>query len=599
MMNCHRVASVSNRFPVKSRTGRLSFVLLLMLSLVIGERSTRAEQYAFIVGIGGYDEKQLKPLGEYPRNDAIEFRDVLIESGFKKENVVLMVDDLAALPKGNVAGRYLPEGAKIRKELALLLPGLERGDSLIIALAGHGVQFKGDGEPYFCPLDAKLDDKSSLISLTWLYDQLKYDADTDTGCKPRQKLLLIDACRNDPASKLFRDASDGPGLASVTLPQMAPLPEGVVALFSCAEGQQALQHDPLKHGVFFYHVLEGWKGKADGDKDDKVTLDEVIAYTKSQTQTYARLKLAAPQTPRQKGYFDGIWELRSLADKTLLTNTLGMKLKLIPAGEFQMGSPVDEKDRDDDEGANGPHTVRITQPFFMGVHEVTKGQFAEFVRDQNYKTEAEQGGKGGYGINDEGEYSRKPEYTWRNPGFPQTDEHPVVNVSWNDAVAFCKWLSRQEGKTYRLPTEAEWEYACRAGTTTAYQHGNDPEGLARVGNVADGTAKAKFSSWPTISARDGYVFTSPVGKFRENDFGLFDLHGNVLEWCSDWYESEYYASSPGSDPKGPSGGSDRVSRGGSWVNSAGSCRSALRYGSDPSLRSFFLGFRLVLSPSGQ
>jgi len=571
----------------------------MLLSLLIGVQSTRAEQYAFIVGIGGYDEKQLDPLGEFPRNDAIEFRDVLIESGFKKENVVLMVDDLAALPKGNVAGRYLPEGAKIRKELGLLLPALERDDSLIIALAGHGVQFKGDNEPYFCPLDAKLDDKSSLISLTWLYDQLKYDANTNTGCKPRQKLLLIDACRNDPASKLFRDASGGPGLASVTLPQMAPLPEGVVALFSCAEGQQALQHPPLKHGIFFYHVLEGWKGQADGDKDDKVTLDEVIAYTKSQTQTYARLKLAAPQTPRQKGYFDGIWELRSLADKTLLTNTLGMKLKLIPAGVFQMGSPKDEKDRDDDEGEKGPHTVRITKPFFMGVHEVTKGQFAQFVKDQNFQTEAERDGKGGFGLDSERSFAQKPEYTWRNLGFIQSDDHPVVNVSWNDAVAFCEWLSRQEGKTYRLPTEAEWEYACRGGTTTTYQHGNDPEGLAEVGNVGDGTLKAKSPNSTTITARDGFIYTAPIGKFRANAFGLYDLHGNVFEWCSDWYDGKYYGVSPGSDPQGPSGGSYRVNRGGCWLGTAGYCRSAYRGRGGPSFRSIVLGFRLVLSPSGQ
>ena len=106
-------------------------------------------------------------------------------------------------------------------------------------------------------------------------------------------------------------------------------------------------------------------------------------------------------------------------------------------------------------------------------------------------------------------------YSWRNAGFEQTDEHPVVNVSWNDAVAFCKWLSRKEGKTYRLPTEAEWEYACRAGTTTRYYSGDDPETLAKVGNVADATSKAKFPDWKyTIKASDGYVFTSPVGSVQ-------------------------------------------------------------------------------------
>ena len=199
---------------------------LCLLCLTLATSVVRAENYAVIIGIGGYDEKQLKPLGEYPRNDAIEFRDLLVQSGFKTENIILMVDDLAALPKTTPAGRYLPEAAKIRKELELLLPALERDDTLIIALAGHGVQYKGEKEPFFCPLDAQLDDKTTLISLDWLYEQLKYDEEKDTGCKPRQKLLLVDACRNDPESVIRRTGGSGPGLASVTLPQLAPLPEG-------------------------------------------------------------------------------------------------------------------------------------------------------------------------------------------------------------------------------------------------------------------------------------------------------------------------------------------------------------------------------------
>jgi sulfatase modifying factor 1 len=126
----------------------------------------------------------------------------------------------------------------------------------------------------------------------------------------------------------------------------------------------------------------------------------------------------------------------------------------------------------------------------------------------------------------------------------------VVNVSWNDAVAFAKWLSQKEGKTYRLPTEAEWEYACRAGTTTRYFCGDDAEGLAEVGNVADGTAKAKHPDWTTIAAQDGFVYTSPVGHYRPNAWGLYDMHGNVLEWCWDCYGSDFYEGSRVDDPAG-------------------------------------------------
>ena len=117
----------------------------------------------------------------------------------------------------------------------------------------------------------------------------------------------------------------------------------------------------------------------------------------------------------------------------------------------------------------------------------------------------------------------------------------MVNVSWNDAAAFAEWLGKNEGKTYRLPTEAEWEYACRAGTTTRYSCGDDPEGLAEVGNVADATAREKHPDRKdTIAARDGFAYTAPIGRYRPNAFGLHDMHGNVWEWCWDAYDKDHY-----------------------------------------------------------
>ena len=177
------------------------------------------------------------------------------------------------------------------------------------------------------------------------------------------------------------------------------------------------------------------------------------------------------------------------------------------------------------------------------------------------------------------QFEQDPKYTWQNAGFEQTDEHPVVNVSWNDAVAFIAWLSRKEGKTYRLPTEAEWEYACRAGTTTRYVFGDDPEGLAAFGNIADGTAKEKYPEWTSaIAARDGYVYTAPVGRYRPNAWGLFDMHGNVWEWCSDGYDADYYKESPVDDPPGVSQAASRVIRGGGWGCYPRYARSAYRSG---------------------
>ena len=174
-----------------------------------------------------------------------------------------------------------------------------------------------------------------------------------------------------------------------------------------------------------------------------------------------------------------------------------------------------------------------------------------------------------------------------------------MNVSWNDATAFCKWLSLKEGTTYRLPTEAEWEYACRAGTTTRYFSGDDPETLAKVGNVADATLKAKMADWQfTIKASDGYVFTAPVGRFTPNSFGIYDMHGNAWQWCADRYGKKYYTVSPRNDPRGPdSGDSDtgdsRVLRGGAWNYWVVGTRSAKRDWNSEDYRSFITGFRVA------
>jgi formylglycine-generating enzyme required for sulfatase activity len=294
-----------------------------------------------------------------------------------------------------------------------------------------------------------------------------------------------------------------------------------------------------------------------------------------------------------------------------ITNSIGMKLTLIPSGEFMMGSgesaeataeffkknySMDRLTADAFKDERPQHRVRVTKSFYMGTYHVTRGQFQQFVADRRYMTDAEnKNNPGAFGWNPDTKKSEFNEkYSWRNAGFEQTDEHPVVNVSWNDAVEYCKWLSKKEGKTYRLPTEAEWEFACRAGTTTRYYSGDDPEMLAQVGNVADATARATFPVWEwTIKASDGYVFTSPVGKFKPNGYGLYDMHGNAWQWCADWHGADYYAKSPVDDPSGADSGSDRVLRGGSWNGRPFNSQSAERLGFPPDVRDYSIGFRVA------
>ena len=252
-----------------------------------------------------------------------------------------------------------------------------------------------------------------------------------------------------------------------------------------------------------------------------------------------------------------------------------MKLALIPPGSFQMGSPEGEKDHRRDEKR---HPVEITRPFYLGFYEVTRGQFAAFVDAEHYQTDAETDGQGGCGYNAATRaLDQTPTYSWRNVGFGQTDDDPVVNVTWHDATTFSRWVSKKAETRCELPTEAEWEYACRAGTRTRFWCGGTDEDLKGNANLADASLLENVprATW-AVPWDNGYPFTSPVGTFKANAWGLYDTHGNVWEWCSDYYDADYYAKSPMSDPVNLGQSATRVQRGGSWHDAPWLCRSALR-----------------------
>ena len=261
-------------------------------------------------------------------------------------------------------------------------------------------------------------------------------------------------------------------------------------------------------------------------------------------------------------------------------NSQGMEFVLIDPNEFQMGSPSEEPDRQDDELQ---HPVQLTHRLLFGRHEVTVGQFAKFIADNpTYKTTAEQ--------------ASPPGTTWRTAFTTQHDDFPVVNVSWHDAVAFCEWLSRTERLSYRLPTEAEWECACRAGSVTRYFWGNDEQSLGIFANVLDQSLQSLLKD-PQQAAPwdDGFPNTSPVGKFQANGFGIFDLNGNAWEWCSDRYAPDF----PKQliiDPTGPEAGELHVVRGGSWLSLSRDARSATRDARPTMTYQNNIGFRVVRVP---
>ena len=241
----------------------------------------------------------------------------------------------------------------------------------------------------------------------------------------------------------------------------------------------------------------------------------------------------------------------------------------IPGGTFRMGDMSGEG-WDDEKPV---HSVTVPA-FSMGKYEVTVGQFRRFVEATGYRTDAERNADGNEGCviytGDGWEWTSGR--SWRNPGFSVGDDHPAVCVSWNDAEAFVEWLGAQTGQAFRLPTEAEWEYAARAGSTTKYHFGNSESQLCRYGNHADSSTDF---SWRNESCSDGVgKRTATVGRYQPNSYGLYDVHGNVWEWVADCY-NDSYAGAP-SDGRAWTLGdcSRRVIRGGSWYNDPRYLRSA-------------------------
>ncbi len=266
----------------------------------------------------------------------------------------------------------------------------------------------------------------------------------------------------------------------------------------------------------------------------------------------------------------------------------------IPSGKFRMGSPETEEGRASDEGPQ--HEVAISRPFALSRHEITVGKFRQFVEDVGYRTTAEQSGKGCYVWNaDKKEFEQLPERNWKNPGFKQNDSHPAVCVSWDDVQAYISWLSDRSGKRYRLPTEAEWEYAVRAGTTTArfFPHGQQCQYANGLGQEVKAIAGSHLV---LAECTDDYVYTAPVGRFKSNQYGLSDMLGNVNEWTQDCGHDNYN-NAPGDGSvwldKGGGDCSRRVVRGGSWFDVPQVLRSADRNRDVTYSVNSLLGFRVA------
>lgn len=523
-----------------------AFTLLLAFPGLV----TAGENYAFLVAVSDYDRTELKPL-KFTRADLLAFRQTLVDSGFKPANIVHLHDDTAKLS----GARFLSAAQNIREELSLLLGTLDKDDTLIVAFAGHGIQFKGEPESYFCPRDTRLAKRDTLISFADVLAQMD-------RCAAARKLLLVDACRNDPQTALARSRAEV-DLESVTRPQEVDVPKSLLALFSCGPGQQSFEDPELGHGIFFHHVLKGWKGAADGNKDNRLEFDELQSYVRAETKKYARVALKSLQTPQLKGAISDEWTLTTLkpsSAKSLTSKSSGMRFVLIPAGKYVRGSPNSDPDSCAEEKPQ--HVVRISRDFYLGQHEVTQGEWRTVMGTE----------------------------PWKGEKFVvEGKDYPATFVNWDDTQEFCRRLGQKDGRAYRLPTEAEWEYAARAGTSTRFSFGDDARKLGDYGWFG-----ALFNNGGNAQNEP---FAHAVGLKRPNDFQLFDMHGNAYEWVQDGFDPAEYARYAGQeveDPfKRPTSTGLRVMRSGAWFDHLRGCRSAYRGKDQRNHVSNSVGFRVA------
>jgi formylglycine-generating enzyme required for sulfatase activity len=264
------------------------------------------------------------------------------------------------------------------------------------------------------------------------------------------------------------------------------------------------------------------------------------------------------------------------------------EMVVVPAGAFSMGSPKKEKARSDNESPL--HKVTIGRRFAVGKFEVTVDQFASFAKETGHDTGSV------CDIWQDGKWSERVGYTWRNPPFPQGGSHPATCLSWDDAKAYLAWLSRKTGHDYRLPSEAEWEYAARAGSRAPFHFGNNVQDYCRHGNGADQAASKEVpgaSSWTVLACNDGQAYTAPVGSYTANRFGLYDMLGNVFEWVEDCWNGNYQGA-PSDGSAWTSGNCGvRVQRGGAWGYPPDYLRTAVRGQQPQAYRYINAGMRVV------
>ena len=470
---------------------------------------------------------------------------------------------------------------------------METGQVGLFYFAGHGLEV--DGKNYLLPTDLRKPEtqliKRKSIEAQWVVNVMEH-----AGSKVN--IVILDACRTFPRPDLRRATSEDYGLAAMNAPG------GTLIGFATGHGQSTSDGRKGTNGLYTGHLLKFMRQSG-------LTIEEVFKNTREQIALETRHKQVPPvynsligdfclvscpksDQERREKILQAQLEKERLEKEALqrqvealknqpvpkpvviyqepepvvqdkffqdrLADGLGPKMVWIPAGSFRMGDIQGGGSSDE----KPVHRVSVKR-FAMGRYEVTFADYDKFAQaTRRKKPNDESWGRG---------------------------NRPVINVSWHDAVAYAEWLSQQTDKQYRLPTEAEWEYAARAGTEYSRYWGNNSDDACSYANVADKTAKKKFSNWTIHNCTDDYIYTASVGSFKSNAFGLFDMLGNVWEWTCSEYENKYSSKEEKCISKNRA--RQLVIRGGSWLNGAGNVRAAYRNWSSRDNRGNYVGFRLA------
>jgi formylglycine-generating enzyme required for sulfatase activity len=549
-------------------------------SHAINASNYTGKKIALVIGNWAY---QFKPLNN-PHNDARDMAQLLSQQlGFKvihKEN--LSYEEM------------LDEVIKFKLKL--------KGQIGLFYFAGHGLEVQGKN--YLLPTDLPTPEtelvKSQSIRAQWVVNVMEHSGS-------QVNIVILDACRKFPRPD-FRDPSEDYGLAAMSAAK------GTIIGFATGSNKTASDGKKGTNGLYTGHLLKfmrqpgltieevfkktrqqvAWETKEQqvpwvsnsliGDfclvscakpkRDQEKILQAQLEQERRKLEQERREKEALqaqldalknqpkpviPQLSQPDEFAPGKVFRDRLAD-----GSLGPEMVWIPAGSFRMGNIQGGGDSDE----QPVHRVSVGR-FAMGRYEVTVGEFRRFVKATGYKTDAEKGGSCWTSGQNKGA-------SWRDPRFSQSDQHPVACVSWNDGVAYAKWLSQETGQQYRLPTEAEWEYAARAGTETKYWWGNE-------------LGSNNANCW---NCKDSFKYTAPVGSFAPNPFKLYDMLGNLWEWTCSEFESKYSGKEQRC-AKNVSKNNRLSLRGGSWLSVEAGLRSANRDDGAPAYRSDSVGLRVA------